>query len=129
MTKKSGNKSLRKQKIKNKEPVKPGVKTGKPGKKSFRKYYIGLGAVLIAISILFLDLENGPLRFVFNQIDIPSAAGLPPNTPRVTVDREKIDFGKVEYNIRKTFAFTVINSGNDVLKFERNPHIEVVEGC
>jgi hypothetical protein len=47
----------------------------------------------------------------------------------VTVDREKIDFGKVEYNIRKTFAFTVINSGNDVLKFERNPHIEVVEGC
>jgi hypothetical protein len=50
-------------------------------------------------------------------------------TPAITVDQPKIDYGDVKYNVNKTFAIKVTNTGDGSLRFIEAPYIEVVEGC
>jgi hypothetical protein len=50
-------------------------------------------------------------------------------TPSIAVDRQRIDFGDVKFNVPKTFAIKVTNTGDGILRFKENPYIEVVEGC
>jgi hypothetical protein len=70
---------------------------------------LGIGGLLIIAAVLYFALPNG--------------------TPELAVDREKIDFGFVKHNTRKTFALNVTNIGDGVLKFKKQPYIEVLEGC
>lgn len=104
------------------------IKDKKPKKISPSLIAIGIGALLVISGLLFLGLENGFLKQLFNRDDIETEA-LPPNTPRLSVNRDKIDFGVLKYETRKTFNFTVKNTGNTELKFQKFPYIEVVEGC
>lgn len=50
-------------------------------------------------------------------------------TPSITVDQEKIDYGDVKFNVEKTFAIKVTNTGDGTLRFKEEPYIEVLEGC
>jgi hypothetical protein len=50
-------------------------------------------------------------------------------TPKLLVDKEKINFGDVKLNEEKTFSIKVINDGDSDLKFTEKPKIKVVEGC
>jgi hypothetical protein len=50
-------------------------------------------------------------------------------TPVITVDQHEIDYGDVKYNVNKTFAIKVTNTGDGTLRFKEEPYIEVVEGC
>jgi len=49
--------------------------------------------------------------------------------PSITVDQQSIDYGDVKFNIEKTFAIKVTNTGDGTLRFKEDPYIEVLEGC
>ena len=49
--------------------------------------------------------------------------------PRVDVDREKLDFGKVKMDTPVTAAFKVRNEGSEPLQILGQPQVRVVEGC
>ena len=51
------------------------------------------------------------------------------NGPRVAVDREKLDFGKVAMDTPVTAAFKVKNIGSEPLLILSQPQVRVVEGC
>jgi hypothetical protein len=35
----------------------------------------------------------------------------------------------VKFNVEKTFAIKVTNTGDGTLRFKEDPYVEVVEGC
>ncbi len=49
--------------------------------------------------------------------------------PSISVDRQKIDFGEVKLDTVLSFAITVTNTGDGILRFQETPYIEIVEGC
>ena len=49
--------------------------------------------------------------------------------PSIAVDQQKIDYGDVKFNVEKTFAVRVTNTGDGTLRFKEDPYIEVLEGC
>ena len=50
-------------------------------------------------------------------------------TPSIAVDQQMIDYGDVKFNVEKTFAIKVTNTGDGTLRFTEEPYIEVLEGC
>ena len=50
-------------------------------------------------------------------------------TPSISVDQQKIDYGDVKFNVEKTFAIKITNTGNGTLRFKEEPFIEVLKGC
>lgn len=61
-----------------------------------------------------------------------SASGAPGSSatgPRVAVDNEKLDFGKVKMNTPVTAAFKVKNTGSEPLQILGQPQVRVVQGC
>jgi len=82
-------------------------------KRSFPWLLVALGGVLLLIAAFFLANQAG------------DGGG----TASIAVDQQKIDFGKVKLDTPKTFAITVTNNGDGILRFKEDPYIEVVEGC
>lgn len=50
-------------------------------------------------------------------------------TPSIAVDQQMIDYGDVKFNVEKTFAIKVTNTGDGTLRFKEESYIEVLEGC
>lgn len=50
-------------------------------------------------------------------------------TPRLTVDRERIDLGDVHLRQLTQASFEIHNAGNQPLRFIQPPWVEVAEGC
>jgi hypothetical protein len=94
------NKKTRKQQPKKQQPKK---------QQSRGLIALGIGGLLIVAAVLYFVPQNG--------------------TPKLAVDREKIDFGYVKHNTKKTFAINVSNTGDGMLKFKKQPYIKVLEGC
>ena len=49
--------------------------------------------------------------------------------PSIKVDKEQVDLGDVKLDQPVEVAFKVTNVGDQALRFEEQPYIEVVEGC
>jgi hypothetical protein len=49
--------------------------------------------------------------------------------PRLSVDQEVVDFGKVNAGQQVSAAFTLTNTGDETLRLTKEPVIEVKEGC
>ena len=49
--------------------------------------------------------------------------------PQLAVDQQKIDYGYVKFGETRQFRIAVTNTGDGVLRFEKKPYVEVVEGC
>jgi hypothetical protein len=79
--------------------------------KSFPWALLGIGGILI-LAAIFLSINQG-------------GGG----TPSIVVDQQKIDYGDVKYNVEKTFAVKVTNTGSGTLRFKEEPFIEVLKGC
>jgi hypothetical protein len=77
---------------------------------------------------LFVVLGGGLLLLVAVLFSIRSG-GNGSGTPSIAVDQQKIDYGDVKFNVEKTFAIKVTNTGDDTLRFKEDPYIEVLEGC
>jgi flagellar basal body-associated protein FliL len=50
-------------------------------------------------------------------------------TPSIAVDQQTIDYGDVKFDVEKTFAIKVTNTGDGTLRFKEEPYIEILEGC
>jgi len=75
---------------------------------------VAIGGVLLIIAAFFFANQGG---------------GGGGGTPTITVDQQKIDYGDVKFNVNKTFAIKVTNTGDGTLRFKEEPYIEVLEGC
>jgi hypothetical protein len=49
--------------------------------------------------------------------------------PAVKVDKEQVDLGEVKLGQTVQVSFKVTNVGDQTLRFNEQPYIEVVEGC
>jgi cell division septal protein FtsQ len=49
--------------------------------------------------------------------------------PSLKVDKELIDYGDVKLNTNLTFALNLTNIGDQPLKINDTPYVEVKEGC
>ena len=83
-------------------------------RKNFPWPLVAIGGVLLIIAAFFLANQSG---------------GDGGGTPSISVDQQKIDYGDVKFNVEKTFAIKVTNTGDGPLRFKDKPYIEVLEGC
>lgn len=81
-------------------------------KQNFLWLFLALGGVFVALAV-FLFAREG------------DGGG----TPSIAVDQQQIDYGDVKFNVEKTFAIKVTNTGDGTLRFKEDPYVEVVEGC
>jgi hypothetical protein len=84
-------------------------------KKSFPWPLVALGGVLLIAVIVFWAANNQNNNHG--------------GTPKLTVDRQVIDFGNLKDFTDKTFSITVTNTGTGILSFKEKPYVQVVEGC
>lgn len=82
-----------------------------------------LSTPLIALLIGGILLLAAGIFFVFK------GSGDGGGTPKLVVDQEKIDYGDVKFDVNKTFAIKVTNTGDGLLRFKEKPYLEVLEGC
>ena len=86
----------------------------KQRKKNFPWLFVALGGILLAAAAFFFANQGG---------------GNGGGTPSIAVDQQLIDYGDVKFNVEKTFAIKVTNTGDGTLRFKEEPYIEVLEGC
>jgi hypothetical protein len=72
-----------------------------------------IGGVLLVLAAFLFARQNG------------NGGG----TPSIAVDQKQIDYGDVKFNVEKTFAIKITNTGDGTLRFKEDPYIEVLEGC
>ena len=65
----------------------------------------------------------------FNRPSQPKAAIEVSGLPSLKVDQEKVDLGDVKLNKTVEVSFQLTNVGDQTLRFNKEPYIEVVEGC
>lgn len=81
---------------------------------------LGLGGiVLLLLAALAVKGGNGGAKAA---IEVKGA-------PSVKVDKERVDFGDVKFNQPVEATFKITNVGDQTLRFNKEPYIEVVEGC
>jgi hypothetical protein len=83
-------------------------------KKNFPWLIIGLGSLLVIVAVFLFANRGG---------------GDGGGTPVIAVDQQKIDYGYVKFGNNKSFKINVSNNGNGLLRFKKNPYVEVLEGC
>jgi H+/Cl- antiporter ClcA len=93
-------------------------KTSKKYKKQKKQRFpwllLAVGGILVAAAAFLFARQGG------------DGGG---GTPSIAVDQKKIDYGDVKFNVEKTFAVKVTNTGDGTLRFKEEPYIEVLEGC
>ncbi|RJP53866.1 MAG: hypothetical protein C4583_03740 [Anaerolineaceae bacterium] len=82
-------------------------------KQKFPWVFAAIGGVLLVLAAFLFARQNG------------YGGG----TPSISVDQKRIDYGDVKFNVEKTFAIKVTNTGDGTLRFKEEPYIEVLEGC
>jgi len=50
-------------------------------------------------------------------------------TPSLKVNQDKVDLGNVKLGQTVDVKFTLTNLGDQTLRFNKTPYVEVVEGC
>ena len=78
-----------------------------------------VAAGLLVLAVYFLTSRNAE----------PAAAIEVNGSPRLRVDRDKVDLGVVKLGKTVQVDFKLTNVGDQTLTFTEDPYIEVVEGC
>jgi len=86
----------------------------KKQRKSFPWPLVVFGGILLIVAAFFFANQGGE-----------DGGG----TPSIAVDQQLIDYGDVKFNVEKTFAIKITNTGDGTLRFTEEPYIEVLEGC
>lgn len=86
-----------------------------------------VGALLAVIGALVLIVAG--VIVLSKPAPVSTAGSATGGEPRVAVDQEKLDFGKVRMNAPVTAAFKVKNTGSGPLQILGQPQVRVVEGC
>jgi cell division septal protein FtsQ len=82
-------------------------------------FFVLGGALLVALAV-WAFLGKGTA---------PKAAIEVTGSPSLKVDQEQIDLGDVTLGKTVSVAFQVTNVGDQPLRFQKQPYVEVVEGC
>ena len=77
------------------------------------------GGVLL-IGLAFLALRKNPT---------PKAPIETKGSPSLKVDKDKVDLGDVKLGKTVEVSFELTNVGDQTLRFNKQPFVEVVEGC
>ena len=77
------------------------------------------GGVLL-IGLAFLAFRKNPTPIA------PIEAN---GSPSLKVDKEKVDLGEVKLGKTVEVSFKLTNVGNQTLRFNKQPFVEVIEGC
>ncbi|HSG44758.1 MAG TPA: hypothetical protein VLA72_16545 [Anaerolineales bacterium] len=85
----------------------------KQRKKEFPLPLVVFGGILIFIAVILYARQGGGNG----------------GTPVIVVDQQRIDYGDVKFNVSKSFAIKVTNTGDGTLRFKEEPYIQVLEGC
>ena len=101
-----------------KNPKKNRRKRQRQGQKWF-PLLIALGGLLL-VALAFLALRDKPA---------PGAAVEVTGAPSLKVDKEKVDLGDVKLGKTVDVSFKLTNVGDETLRLEEQPYVEVVEGC
>ena len=67
--------------------------------------------------------------FAFKKPPAPKAAIEIAGSPSLKVDKERVDLGAVKLGQTVEVKFTLMNVGDQTLRFNKTPYIDVVEGC
>ncbi|MDI6768937.1 MAG: hypothetical protein QMD04_04605 [Anaerolineales bacterium] len=81
------------------------------------------------LPVPLIGLVIGGILLIAAAIFLFSGGSFGGGKPALAVDQRVIDYGEVKYNTPKTFAITVTNTGDGVLRFAEQPYIETLEGC
>ena len=97
-----------------------GTKKGaaQKSKRSLPLYLVGGALVLIIVGVFVLLRGSGSSK----AIEVTGK-------PKLAVDTEKIDLGKVLLNKTVSVAFELSNVGDEPLQLQGIPKVEVKEGC
>jgi len=87
----------------------------KQRKKEFPLPLVVFGGILIFMAVVLYARQGGG-----------DGGG---GTPAIAVDQQRIDYGDVNFNVEKSFAIKVTNTGDGTLRFKEEPYIQVLEGC
>lgn len=71
----------------------------------------------------------GGILLIVAAILIANRSGDGGGTPSIAVDQQSINYGDVKFDLPKSFAIQVTNTGTGTLRFKEEPYIEVLEGC
>lgn len=77
------------------------------------------GVILIAVIAIGGSNNSTPANYV------PEVKG----APALKIDKEKVDLGDVKLGQTVTVLFDVTNVGDQPLRFQEAPYVEVIEGC
>ena len=94
-------------------------------KESRKNLYIVLGAVLGGTLLLLAFFILDPRQKTVDPNYVPEFVG----GPSLKADKEQIDFGDVKINKYVTAAFELTNVGDETLRFEGEPFVELKAGC
>jgi hypothetical protein len=89
---------------------------------------MAVGAVLI-IAVGFLVWRGGGSQQANSSSPQTGGAPLVTGSPKLSVDRDSIDFGKVPLDIPVKATFKLKNVGDQPLTIKGEPRVEVVRGC
>jgi hypothetical protein len=98
--------------------------TARPPKRNARPLYLAGGALLviiIGVVLLTTNLGRGSSR--------TGSPALVTGQPKLTLDREQINFGKVPLDKPVKAAFKLTNVGDQPLQILNQPVVEVKQGC
>lgn len=73
---------------------------------------------LLILSGVFASGQPGRLLEMFNN-----------GAPSLSVDKEKVDLGDVKLGKTVQVSFQITNSGDKPLRFEKDPYVEIKDGC
>jgi hypothetical protein len=77
------------------------------------------GLLLVAAAVLFTGRGETS----------PKVAVEVKGQPSLKVDQELVDYGEVQFEQPVYVTFTLSNVGDQTLRFDEQPYIEVLEGC
>ncbi len=67
--------------------------------------------------------------FAFRKPPAPKAAVEVSGSPSLKVDKQSVNLGDVRLGQTVDVKFTLMNVGDQVLRFSKAPYIQVLEGC
>ena len=106
-------------------------KAYKPIPKSERTAATRLGP-LVAIVAGVLVLAAAAFAFWQNGNSTGPSASFTPEAkgaPRLKADKQKVDLGNVKLGQTVQVSFEITDTGDQPLRFAKDPFVEVVEGC
>jgi cell division septal protein FtsQ len=83
---------------------------------------IVLGGIVVLAAALFAFWRSQQTSLDKVQIEVSGQ-------PSLRVDQELVDLGDVRLGETVTVDFTLANVGDETLRFEARPYVEVMEGC